>query len=151
MMFGDNENVVNLSTLPHTRLHKRHNVLAFHKTRECVAAKVIRYVHMAGEDNPADIFSKHWIIDSSSSQRRLLGARRYSSYALVLREARRKVIHTHTDTQNLVDTNLPVEGYSRIEHQSFVQCFAILNDTLIVIIFANKSNDPSRSMCRVAK
>jgi hypothetical protein len=62
-MFGDNESVVNASSLrPHSRLHnKRHNALAYHKTRECIAAGIFRYVHISsGVDNPAGILSKHW-------------------------------------------------------------------------------------------
>jgi len=59
-MFGDNESVVNASSLPHSRLHKRHNALAYHKTRECIAAGIFRYIHINGVDNPADILSKHW-------------------------------------------------------------------------------------------
>jgi hypothetical protein len=31
MMFGDNESVVNSSSIPHARLHKRHNALSFHR------------------------------------------------------------------------------------------------------------------------
>jgi len=61
MMFGDNESVVNGSTIPHSKLNKRHtNALAYHKTRELIASKTLRYVHMDGDKNPADILSKHW-------------------------------------------------------------------------------------------
>jgi hypothetical protein len=59
-MFGDNESVVNSSSTPHAKLHKRHNALSFHRVREAIAARVIRFVHMNGPDNPADMLSKHW-------------------------------------------------------------------------------------------
>jgi hypothetical protein len=59
-MFGDNEAVVNSSTKFDAKLHKRHLVLSFHRVREAIAAKVIRYYHLAGEYNPADVLSKHW-------------------------------------------------------------------------------------------
>lgn len=72
MMFGDNETVVNASSMPHSKLHKRHNALAFHKTREGVAAKIFRYTHIPGADNPADILSKHWAMPSVWSQIRPL-------------------------------------------------------------------------------
>ena len=36
------------------------NALAYHKTRECIAAGIFRYIHINGVDNPADILSKHW-------------------------------------------------------------------------------------------
>ena len=60
MMFGDNEAVVNAMTIPSSRLHKRHNALAYHKTRAAVAAKIIKYHHISGKTNPADVVSKHW-------------------------------------------------------------------------------------------
>ena len=60
VMFGDNESVVLPSTIPHSKLMKRHNTLSYHKTREAVAAGIVKYFHINGEDNPADIVSKHW-------------------------------------------------------------------------------------------
>jgi hypothetical protein len=59
-MFGDNEAVVNRATKFDAKLHKRHTALSFHRVREAIAAKVIRYHHLAGEYNPADVLSKHW-------------------------------------------------------------------------------------------
>jgi Reverse transcriptase (RNA-dependent DNA polymerase) len=63
-MFGDNESVVNSSSLPEARLHKRHNALAFHRTREAIAAKILRFHYVSGKTNPADILSKHWDMPS---------------------------------------------------------------------------------------
>jgi len=60
VVFGDNESVVNTCSIPHHKLKKRHNALAFHKVRDSVAAKIIRYYHIEGKSNPADILSKHW-------------------------------------------------------------------------------------------
>ena len=60
MMFGDNETVVNTASLPHGKLHKRHNALSFHRVREAIAAGVTRFIHIAGDTNPADVLSKHW-------------------------------------------------------------------------------------------
>ena len=59
-MFGDNETVVNTAATPHGKLHKRHNALAYHKTRFAIAAKVLSFHHVRGDTNPADIMSKHW-------------------------------------------------------------------------------------------
>lgn len=59
-MFGDNESVVNSSVQPHAKLHKRHNALSFHRVREAIASGVFVFLHIAGENNPADILSKHW-------------------------------------------------------------------------------------------
>jgi hypothetical protein len=60
MMFGDNESVVNSSSIPHARLHKRHNALSFHRVREGIAAGIARFHHVSSGDNPADILSKQW-------------------------------------------------------------------------------------------
>ena len=59
-IFGDNESVVNSATQPYAKLHKRHNVLSFHKVREAIASGVFVFTHIPGENNPADILSKHW-------------------------------------------------------------------------------------------
>ena len=60
MMFGDNESVVNTASVPHARLLKRHVALSYHKVREAVAAGIMRFHHVRGKLNPADILSKHW-------------------------------------------------------------------------------------------
>jgi hypothetical protein len=54
-MFGDIEAVVNSATKFDAKLHKRHSALSFHRVREAIAANVIRYYHLAGEYNPADV------------------------------------------------------------------------------------------------
>ena len=59
-MFGDNESVVNSSTMPAGKLHKRHIALSWHQVRESIAAKTLRFVHIPGAINPADMLSKHW-------------------------------------------------------------------------------------------
>ena len=59
-MFGDNESVVKSLTIPHSALTKRHNALSYHRVREAIAGKIIRFFHIKGENNPADIVSKHW-------------------------------------------------------------------------------------------
>ena len=59
-MFGDNKSVVDGTSLPHGKLNKRHNFLLFHRAREAMAAGFVRFYHMRGQCNPADILSKHW-------------------------------------------------------------------------------------------
>ena len=50
-LFGDNRSVVTISTLPHSTLTKRHNILAFHRVREAIAAKFMAfYVGTNSED-----------------------------------------------------------------------------------------------------
>ena len=59
-MIGDNESVVNSSSLPHEKLHKRHIALSFHRVREAIASKMVSFHFIPGVNNPADILSKHW-------------------------------------------------------------------------------------------
>ena len=59
-MFGDNESVVNSSSVVHSKLHKRHNSLSFHRVREAIASKFVDFNFLPGPQNPADILSKHW-------------------------------------------------------------------------------------------
>ena len=59
-MFGDNQSIVNSSTILHGNLHKRHTALSYHRVREAIAAKIITFTPIPGKINPADILSKHW-------------------------------------------------------------------------------------------
>ena len=57
-LFGDNRAVVDMK-FPHSKLAKRHHSLNWHRTRECIAAKILIFNHIDGKHNPADILSKH--------------------------------------------------------------------------------------------
>jgi Reverse transcriptase (RNA-dependent DNA polymerase) len=59
-MFGDNQSVVNSAINPTSKLHKRHTVLSYHRVREAIASGKFVFTHISGENNPADILSKHW-------------------------------------------------------------------------------------------
>jgi len=59
-MFGDNESVIGSSSIPHAKLHKRHNALSFHWVREAMACGFVKCFHLRSAHNPADILSKHW-------------------------------------------------------------------------------------------
>jgi hypothetical protein len=59
-VFGDNKTVIDASSAPHAKLHKRHNTLSFHRVREAIASKYVMIFHLPGKYNPADILSKHW-------------------------------------------------------------------------------------------
>jgi hypothetical protein len=59
-MFGDNESVINSSTQPHSKLHKRHNALSFHRVCKAIASGYVVLTYLPGKFNPADILSKHW-------------------------------------------------------------------------------------------
>jgi hypothetical protein len=64
-MFGDNESVVNSSSIPHAKLHKRHTALSFHRVREAIASNYVGFYFLPGANNPADILSKHWSYSSN--------------------------------------------------------------------------------------
>jgi hypothetical protein len=59
-MFGDNNSVVGSATTPDAKLTKRHVMLSFHKVREAIASKMVKFFFIRGQTNPADILSKHW-------------------------------------------------------------------------------------------
>ena len=59
-MFGDNKTVVDSGLLPHAKLHKRHTMLSYHRVREAIACGMVKFFHIPGEINPADILSQHW-------------------------------------------------------------------------------------------
>ena len=59
-LFGDNSSVISSSTIPHSQLNRRHMALSFHKVREAIAARIVRFDFINSEDNPADVVSKHW-------------------------------------------------------------------------------------------
>ena len=52
--------MVTSPTLPHSTLSKRHNILAFHRVREAIAAKIIDFHWIRSEHNLSDMLSKHW-------------------------------------------------------------------------------------------
>ena len=71
-LFGDNKSVVDSSMTVHAKLHKRHTMLSFHRVREAVASKMLKFVHIGGEINPADILSKHWAYSAVWTQLKAL-------------------------------------------------------------------------------
>ena len=59
-LFGNNRSVVPSATLPHSTLSKRHNILAFHRVREAIAAKLLAYYWIQTQYDLSDMISKHW-------------------------------------------------------------------------------------------
>ena len=55
-MFGDNKSVVTSSTVPHSFLSKRHNILSYHRVREAIAAKILVF-HWCDSSQNKVIFS----------------------------------------------------------------------------------------------
>jgi hypothetical protein len=58
-MFGDKKSVLDSSLQLNANLHKRHTMLTFHRVREVIAAGITTFHFLSGDDNPADILSKH--------------------------------------------------------------------------------------------
>ena len=59
-LFGDNRSIVTSATLPHSTFTKRHNILAFHRVREAIAAKLMAFYWIQSAYNLSDMLSKHW-------------------------------------------------------------------------------------------
>ena len=58
-LFGDNRCVITSTTLAHSTLTKCHNILAFHRVREAIAAKIIAFYWIQFAYNLSDMLSKH--------------------------------------------------------------------------------------------
>ena len=57
-IFCDNLSVVNLTVMSSGKLQLRSHVINYHRTREAQAKGMIKFLHMNGNDNPADIVTK---------------------------------------------------------------------------------------------
>ena len=64
-VWGDNESMINSSTIPEAKLHKQHNILSFHYVRSMVAQGYINMQHIASKWNFSDILTEHWSYQSS--------------------------------------------------------------------------------------
>ena len=58
LMLGDNMSVVINTTIPSSQLKKKHNAIAYHRVRETIAAKIVRFAHIPSETNLADCLTK---------------------------------------------------------------------------------------------
>ena len=58
LMLGDNMSVVLNTTVPSSVLKKKHNAIAYHRVREAIAAKVMRFAYIKSEENVSDILTK---------------------------------------------------------------------------------------------
>ena len=59
-MFGDSKTITDSGSMPHAELHKRPTMLSYHHVCEAIASGMVKFFHIPGEINPADILSKHW-------------------------------------------------------------------------------------------
>jgi len=58
LMLGDNLSIVVSTTVPSSMLKKKHQAICYHRIRECVAARVVRFVHVGSKDNLSDCMTK---------------------------------------------------------------------------------------------
>ena len=58
VMFGDNLAAINSASIPEDTLKKRHNALSYHRVREAIVAKVVKFHHISGKEIPADVLTK---------------------------------------------------------------------------------------------
>ena len=57
-MFGDFFLVVNSTVITAVKIQHRYHIINYHCTRESQAKDIIKFVHMNGNDNLADIMTK---------------------------------------------------------------------------------------------
>ena len=61
ILFGDNESIVNTTSRPHGKLHKRPLMLSYHYVREALATGEYVYSFVNNsKKNASDVLSKHW-------------------------------------------------------------------------------------------
>ena len=58
LMLGDNMSVVLNTTVPSSVIKKKHLGISYHRVREAIAAKILRFAHVRSEANLADILTK---------------------------------------------------------------------------------------------
>ena len=58
--FGDNRSVITSATVPHSTLTKCHNILAFLRVRDAIAAKIMAFYWIQSAYNFIDMLSKYW-------------------------------------------------------------------------------------------
>ena len=58
LMLGDNKSVVLNTTMPSSVLKKKHCAVSYHKIREMIACKVLRFASITSEMNYADVLTK---------------------------------------------------------------------------------------------
>jgi hypothetical protein len=57
-MFGDNQSVVISTTIPSSQLKKKIHACAYHRIREMITCKAIRFIHCQSIYNAADVLTK---------------------------------------------------------------------------------------------
>ncbi len=58
LMLGDNKSVVISTAVPSSVLKKKHCSINWHRVREAIASKAVRFAHINAEKNIADVLTK---------------------------------------------------------------------------------------------
>jgi hypothetical protein len=58
LMLGDNITVVFNTTVPSSVLKKKHNAIAYHRVREAIATRIMRFAYIKSEENVSDVLTK---------------------------------------------------------------------------------------------
>ena len=58
LLLGDNMSVILNTTVPSSQLKKKASAISYHRVRECIAAKIVRFVHIESVQNIADCLTK---------------------------------------------------------------------------------------------
>jgi hypothetical protein len=57
-MLGDNKSVGLNTTFPSSVLKKKHNAIAYHRVREAIAARIMKFAYIKSEENVSDVLTK---------------------------------------------------------------------------------------------
>ena len=68
-IFVDNQSVFKNTTIPESKLKKKHVAICYHKVRECIAAGWVRIGWITSSLNLADLFTK--VLDVTTCSRLL--------------------------------------------------------------------------------
>jgi hypothetical protein len=55
---GDNMSVALNTKVPSSTLKKKHNEIAYHRVREAIAARIMRFAYIKSEENVSDVLTK---------------------------------------------------------------------------------------------
>jgi hypothetical protein len=58
LILGDNMSVVLNTTVPSSVLKKKHNRIAYHRVREAIAARIMRFAYIKCEEHVSDMLTK---------------------------------------------------------------------------------------------
>jgi hypothetical protein len=57
LMLRDNMSLFLNTTVPLIVLKKKHNAIAYHRVREAIAARIMRFAYIKSEENVSDVLS----------------------------------------------------------------------------------------------